>query len=378
MKKIIFYTDTPIYGGAERHMTLLASNLDKSKYQVTLVCSNFKQLDEWCENFMQLGMSVIRLKVAHKHDPRHLFQLNKILQKIKPDLLHLHLWNPGSCRYALMLNEKISPPIVVTEHDPFPLKGLKKSMKKKSLKKIKQIICVSNSNGELVAKLFPETETKISVVHNGIDLDAFERSIFPFSNQQRNTVRHTHFSALNTDFVILSIAALHPRKGLKYLIEAMRTVSEIHPEAKLVIVGEGQQKKELLKKINKYKLTEKIILTGTLKDIPKVIKSSDLFVLPSIKEAFGIVLLEAMAAPLPIIASKVGGIPEIISDGKNGIMVEPANSEQLAAQILKLIENKPLAQKLSFVALHDVKKFSAKLMAKKTEEVYDRILSSHA
>jgi glycosyltransferase involved in cell wall biosynthesis len=128
MVKVIFYTDTPIYGGAERHMTLLARNLDKEKYQVTIVFSAYKELNNWHEELNTAGINVIRLKVFHKHDPKHLFILKKLLAKEKPDILHIHIWNPASCRYAFFAaNTKITK-IVATEHDPFSLKGIKKSI----------------------------------------------------------------------------------------------------------------------------------------------------------------------------------------------------------------------------------------------------------
>lgn len=376
MKKVFFYTDTPIYGGAERHMYLLASNLDDSRYQVTLICSNFRQLDEWCDNFSKTGMRVIRLNVGHKHDPRHLFQLRKILRYEKPDLLHLHLWNPGSCRYAFMAAKNSGAKIIATEHDPFALNGLKKSLKKSSLKKVNQVIAVSNSNKELIMKLYPELEEKITTVHNGIDLEAFDRETGHFASQERARIRNSFFSAATDDFIILSIATLHPRKGLKYLIESMKEVTAKEPKVKLAIAGDGPQKKALLKQIKKLDLENNVLLLGNIDNIPKILKSSDLFVLPSIKEAFGLVLLEAMAAELPIIATAVGGIPEIIHPHKNGELVEPANSKELAAKILELVNNRALAHKLAFVGHHEVKNFTAKIMAKKTEAVYDKALSA--
>jgi len=373
-KKIFFYTDTPIHGGAERLMLLLAKNLDKEKYQVQLVCSNYKQLNEWCKEWIAEGFKVHRLKVAHKHDPRHRSQLKKIIRKEKPHLVHVHLWNPGSCRYAFGSINKKNTKIITTEHDPFPLTSLKNRLKKKTLKKIDHVVAVSHANQELLLKLYPELKNKISTIHNGIDLEKFEKSLIHFSNQYKARIKDQLFHASNDDTIILSIAALHTRKGLNYLMEAFKNIHIKNPDTKLVIVGEGPERKNLTKLIKILELDNDVMLIGEQSDIPQILKSSDLFVLASVKEAFGLVLLEAMAAQVPIIASDVGGIPEIVQDNKSGLLVKPGNIEELTNQLQIALDNAALRQKLTYVASHRVKDFDIKVTAKKTEQLYDKIL----
>lgn len=374
MKKILFYTDTPIHGGAERHMLQLATHLPKNKYSIELACSNYKQLNSWCKEWTTAGFKVHRVKVAHKHDPRTLFQLKKILKSTDPDLLHLHLWNPGGCRYAFSAVDKRSTKLISTEHDPFPISKLKKGIKKKALKKTDHTITVSDTNKKLMLKLYPEVKGKISTVHNGIDLDQFDKSIITFSTQAKDKVREKIFKAAHDDFIILTIAELHPRKGLSYLIEAFKKIQEQKTKTKLVIVGKGPQKAKLEKLIKKLELSDSVILAGHQDEIPQILKSADLFVLPSVKEAFGLVLLEAMAAQLPIIATEVGGIPEIIQNHKSGELVPPQDYEALADKILAVMSNNALMQKLAYMGHHRVKTFDITEMVRKTENIYDTIL----
>ena len=376
VKKIILYTDTPIAGGAERHMELLARSLRQKKYDVTIVCSSFKSLDDWCEKLKKTGIPIIRISALHKHDPRQFFQLKKIFKQQKPDILHIHLWNPGACRYAFMAAARQKIKIIATEHDPFPLKGIKKTLKKIFLKKTAHTIAISHNTGEQMLKLYPEIKNHMSVIHNGIDLGIFENELRHFSNQQKkdgSVLRKNLFKAQNDDFVIITIAALHPRKGLKYLIAAMRKIVDEKPKTKLMIAGDGPQKKYLRKIAKKLNLSNKIRFLGNQKNIAAILKSADLFVLPSIKEAFGLVLLEAMAAEIPIVASAAGGIPEIIEDNKNGLLVEPGNSDTLAEKIILLMKNAHLQKKLVANGLNMVKQFDIKKMAKKTEKVYSSI-----
>jgi len=377
MKKVFFYTDTPIFGGAERQMLLLARNLNKEKYQPSLLCSNYESLQPMVDAWKASGFDVHQLNVMHKHDPRHYFQIRSLLKIKRPDLLHIHLWNPGSCRYAFLAAPN-DLPIVTTEHDPFPLSGMKKMLKMKYLKKTAETITVSDANKELMASLYPEFENDITTVHNGIDLQNFEKTIVHLTSQEKNKIRTHIFDAKPSDRIILSIATLHPRKGLNYLLEAMPTVLEKFPDAKLAIVGEGPQKKELEKIISRLKIDHRVLLLGYQEDIPKLLKCSEIFVLPSIKEAFGLVLLEALAAQTPIIATKVGGIPEIVQHMKTALLVEPGNSQELTDALSELLRNSALSQKIAFVGYHHVKEFSAQAMAEKTERVYDKVLQQNS
>ncbi|MEK7673036.1 MAG: glycosyltransferase family 4 protein [Patescibacteria group bacterium] len=380
MQNILFYTDTPQTGGAELQMFLLAKFLDEKLYTPILTCSNYSGLDKWCENFEKEGIKVIRLKVFHKHDPRHYFQIRKIIKKEKINFVHLHLWNPGSCRYAFLAINSAKTPIIVTEHDPFELTSLKKKFKKWTLKKISKIVTVSENNKTLLAKLYPEISKKITVIKNGIDTTWWQSQLLRFPDDEKDDIKKDLFKAEKDDFIITSIAELHERKGLKYLIEAMAEVSAknfVRPAfrgLKLVIIGEGPDRKNLENLIKELKLEEKVILLGKQKNIPKLLKSSDLFVLPSKREAFGLVLLEAMTIPLAIIASRVGGIPEVITDGKNGILVEPESSKELTKAIKSLITNSDKRQALAEAGHKTVtEEFDAEKMAKEYEIIYEKL-----
>lgn len=376
MKTILLYTDTPQVGGAELQMFLLAKFLNKEEFCPILACSNYPALNRWCENFTKEGIKVIRLNVKHKHDPRHHFQLKKIIKEEKVDLIHLHLWNPASCRYAFSAASSCKTPIIITEHDPFPLSFLKNLLKKESLKKVSRIITVSENNRQVLAALYPEHKDKISVIHNGLDLTWWQSQLLRFTDLDRRKIKEELFLARENTLTIISIAELHERKGLKYLIEAIPEVSAKFPNIKSVIVGEGPQRPYLEKLIKNLKIENHVILVGRQKEIPKLLKSSDIFVLPSRREAFGLVVLEAMITGLPVIASQTGGIPEIIEHGKTGLLVKPENPEPIATTLIDLISNPEKRQKLA-TAGHKLvhQKFTAKRMAEEYEKVYKTNLS---
>lgn len=373
--KILLYTDTPIAGGAEKHIHLLAKYLQKNGHHITVVCSSYPSLDAWCENMKKDDIQVIRLKVFHKHDPRHLWQLRKIIKIKQPDLLHIHLWNPGACRYAFYAASPQKIKIIATEHDPFELKGLKKMIKKMTLKRTHHTIAVSEANKQKMLEWYPELKNTMTVIHNGIEISDFQKKLQDFSAEKSLVLQKNIFKSDEKDFIILSIATLHPRKGLIFLLEAFEKVHEKIPHSKLVIVGEGPQREELLQKTRELQLTQNVLFLGHQEKIPEILKSSDLFVLSSVKEAFGLVLLEAMAARIPIIATKVGGIPEIIQDGKNGLLCVPENSEDLSQKILEVIKDENVRKNSTSHHADMLKMFDVKNMVEKTENLYTRILN---
>lgn len=368
MKRILFYTDTPLLGGAENQMLLLAKFLPKEKYAVALACSNLKNLNPWCQDFMEAGVPVFRAAVLHKHDPRHYVFLKKILPRF--DLLHLHIWNPASCRYAFLAAAKT--PIVVTEHDPFPLKGLKSWLKKQFYKKVLRIIATSNAAKKLALEQNAEWEPKISLVPNGIDIEQWKNESIV---ENRNLFRHEHFNALPGEKIILSVAELHERKGQKHLIAAMKTVLSDFPNVKLALVGEGKCRKFYEKIASE--LNGRIIFLGRRREIPKLMAAADIFVLPSEREAFGLVLLEAAVSGLPVVAANVGGIAEIVENNKTGILVEPKNPAALADAIKEILANPAKALELVKNAKEKTEiHFSAKTMAQKTAEVYEEVFAA--
>lgn len=366
MKRILFYTDTPLLGGAENQMYLLAKFLPKEKYTVELACSSYRSLNVWCQKFMEIGVKVRRLRVAHKHDPRHFLYLKHLLPKF--DLIHLHLWNPASCRYALAASRRF--PVVVTEHDPFPLKRLKAWLKKKLMEHVAAIIVCSQAAKNIVCEEDSRCASKLTIIPNGIDIEEF---ITQAKNADRMEIRRTLLENELNKKIILCAAELHERKGQQHLIKAMRHLLLKFPDIKLIFAGEGSRRKYYEKLARPFGRSAAFL--GRRRDIARIMATADMLVLPSIREAFGLVLLEAAAVGLPTIATNAGGIPEIIEHGKTGLLVPPENPEMLAQAITRYLENPALAQELAKRAREKVEKdFHARNMAMKTAEVYDKVL----
>ncbi|MBI5152035.1 glycosyltransferase family 4 protein [Candidatus Peregrinibacteria bacterium] len=383
MKNILFYTDTPIYGGAERQMVLLAKFLDAARYNISLACSAQKSIDALAENFERLGKKVFRISALHKHDPRHYFQLRRAIKESNAHLIHAHVWNPASCRYAYLAARSAKIPLVITEHDPGKISTLKNIIKKYLLKNVSAIIAISEENKKFLSAAYSHMADKITVVHNGIDIDEFENRLANFVDREK--YRKEVFGASQHNKIILCVAELHPRKGIKYLIQAFAKISDVktgtvldrEPSPILVVVGNGKQTRQLEELAKNLGIKSYVKFLGQRNNVPELMASADLFVLPSLHEAFGLVLLEAGAAKLPVISTNSGGVPEIIENNHNGLLVPPANADALAKAIKNLLAHPDLNKKFTQAGYGIVKeKFDAKIMAEKTSAVYDKLLKS--
>jgi glycosyltransferase involved in cell wall biosynthesis len=374
MKKILLYSDTPQRGGAELQMFLLAKFLDKAKFQPILVCSNYRELDKWCTNFEHEGIKVYRLNVKSKHDPKHYFQLKKIIKEEKPDILHSHIWNPASGRYAYLAAKSTNTKLITTEHDPFKLSAIKDFFKKRALKNVSKIIAISNDNKKVLEKLYPEQKKKIQVIHNGIDITWWQSQLLRFTDEDRHHIKEDLFRAQENSLIVTTVAELHERKGLKYLINAIPEVIKKFPNTKFVLIGDGPNRSDFEHLVKKLYLEKHVTFLGRQKEIPKLLKSSNIFLLPSIREGFGLVNLEAMITPLPIIATKAGGIPEVVVNKETGILVEIEDSKALTDALLRLIASSELREKYAKAGHKRIlEKFDAKKMADEYGKVYDKL-----
>lgn len=391
MKKLLFYTDTPNVGGAEKQMLLLAKHLKQKGYSVNLAYGKYSRLRDMHAEFANHCDSIFVLNTLHKHDPRHYWQLGEILRGACPetsrraqndnkgfDLIHLHLWNPGACRYAFFAASHANVPIVTTEHDPFELTGLKRRVKLACLCRTAHTIAISEENKKDLQTWYGIPDDKISLVHNGIE---FER--FLCHSRENGNLLRSRLMGIDSpiesgndkgknedDIIITCVAELHERKGHKYLFEAFNRLQKTIPSLRLMLVGRGPLENELKAK---YGANPRIHFLGWRNDVSKILRASDLFVLPSLKEAFGLSVLEAMASGVAVVATASGGIKDIIENGKSGLLVPPCNAERLTEAISTLLYNPDQKRDLEEAAKKRALEFSTARMARETMEVYEKV-----
>ncbi len=238
---------------------------------------------------------------------------------------------------------------------------------KRACENAHRIIAVSRQNQAEAIEYYGLDADRMSVIPNGVDVNRFNPNVD--GGEVRLRLR------LKDRQVILFVGGLRDRKGLPYLIQAMKRIRKEVPNTVLVICGEGSQRESLQRMSRELGISEHVIFTGEVsyKDLPKYYAACDVFVLPSNYEAQGIVLLEAMSSQRAVVATRVGGIPETVG-ADAGLLVPPRDPSELARAILKLLKDSELRQRLGDSGRRRALNFDWRLVATKTLELYEQCM----
>lgn len=209
----------------------------------------------------------------------------------------------------------------------------------------------------------------IFIIPDGVELSKFE-------NLSKAGIRK-ELKINDDENVIIFVGSLKAVKGIKYLIEAINIVKEKNPKLRLLLIGDGEEKKELERLVEKLGLKKIIGFVGKInnEEVPKYMIASDVLVMPSLSEGLSVAVLEAMASGLPVVATKVGGLPEIIKDGENGFLVEPKNPKQIAERILYLLSDDGIRKAIFLNNKEKSKNYSWDSIVNKLIAVYFLCLS---
>lgn len=317
--KVIHIIPTLSGGGAERLVFDLARFSNREKFEVLVVC--LKKTGELLSEFEKNNVIVEFAGSGNWPMFLSFFKLIKILKKLQPNIVHTHLFGGDfygflAARFAGIKN------IISTEHNlNLSEKFWRGFLKRFIFRYAKIVVAVSEAVKKYLIKFEKVSEDKIKIIHNGVEIEKF-------LHLEKN------YQVSGRDFVIGSIGRLEKQKGYDVLAEAVSGLN-----LKCVVAGEGMERKFLENKINSLNISDKFQLPGWQKDIKDFLQKLDIFVLPSRWEGFGIVLLEAGLAGLPVIASRVDGIAEIIKDGEDGLLFEPGDHSELADKISFLMNN---------------------------------------
>lgn len=269
-----------------------------------------------------------------------IFGLIKIVKRFKVDIINLHYPTPAAL-YVFLIAKILKKKVVVSLHGELTqgvhyASRFEKKLFKYLLKKADFVTACSKSLLEEATKLVPDIARKSRYIYNGISSDYY-------ISERRDD------APVHNNKYILTIANLWPYKGLDILLMAMAAVCDKRNDVDLIIAGQGGERKKLADMAKMLKIEDRVIFKGAVNDEAekkRLLHTCEFFVLSSRIEPFGIVNLEAMAAGKAIVATRTGGIPEIVKDGENGILVEPYSDKALAGGIMKLLDDKELRDKL--------------------------------
>jgi glycosyltransferase involved in cell wall biosynthesis len=358
--RILFVNSIQMFGGGEVWMLRTLGLLAQRGHRVWLLCRPGTKL---AAEATRQGIAVETMRMRGDFDPLAIWQVYCLIKRLRVQVVVTNM--DKELRFAGLAARLAGVRAI------FPRRGIDYPLKDRwryrfaYTRLASMVIANSEATARALLRNAPWLpRERIVVIYNGVDPTPFATARPALRREYRLPPRAT---------VIGFVGQLDERKGIHYLLPAFRQVHRRHPEAVLLMVGEGPLRQWIVNTVRDYGLEDAVILAGFRDDIPAVMRSLDMLVLPSLWEGFGIVLIEAMAAGKPVVSTAVSSMPEIVVDGTTGLLVPPADAEALAHALCVLLEDRELAQKLGRAGRTRVEQYFAdKRMVCQLEELFRR------
>ena len=371
--KIAILATVTDFGGAEKVVLSLIKNIHGDRFELVPVIFTrpsfldnafFKDLDKADKKYHSIFVNSYRFK--YLNPLVNIIDTYKLLKKYKFDLIHTHGYRANVL--GVILSKVMGLPVVSTCHGFISNNmnlALYNKLDRLALRCAHKIIAVSDGiKNELIRSGIHESQ--LLMIPNAVEVNSNNGS---FTQNRRN--KRQQLNITEKEFVVGYVGRLSEEKGVKYLIEAISMLHDLDLPVRVIIIGEGPQRKELEALVKKATIEDRIYFTGFQSDIESWLPAIDVFVLPSLTEGTPMSLLEAMAEGIPVVASSVGGVPQVIDSGVNGILVSPGKSAEINTVIQLLYKREPLRRKITEAAQETIKsKYGIKDWIGKIENVY--------
>ena len=361
--RVVQIMATGTNGGAQEHVHSLVTRLNPECYDVRVISLSHGS------SVRRLQKAGIDVTVIDEPDDRlAVGAVAEALATFHPEVVHNHMYRAEiiGTRAALVLGERgcQRPAVISTVHSSRVRCVDDRDQLRQLTPLMDRLIVVSKA---IERKIREEGRfgAPVSLIYNGVDLQRY-------NHQQPCCTLHDEYHIPEDSQIVGVVARLEAEKGHRTLVDAWPEVLAAVPNAWLLIVGEGSERDALEAEAATLGVSDRVVFTGRREDVPAVTAALDVAVLPSYREAQGLSVLEAMALSRPVVASRVGGIPEMIEDGVSGLLVPPNDCTALAAAIIRLLKDHPFADMLGrrgHDLVHD--RFCIELMIDSVERLYD-------
>ena len=346
-----------------RVVEVLATGMDPTRYDVSVVALSAGSA---VRKLQRAGVAVLVID-----DPDDVIAVGALaahLAEVRADVVHAHMYRAETvaARAIIALGEagQRRPYLVATAHSSRVRSEADRATLLALTPTFDHLIAVSKASEQ---KLIDEgrSTVPVSLIYNGVDLQRYD-------HQEPCCTLPEEYGMEAGSQIVGVVARLEPEKGHPTLLEAWPGVLRAVPDAYLLIVGEGSRRDALEAEARQLRVAHRVVFTGRRDDVPAVTAALDVAVLPSYREAQGLTILEAMALSRPVVASDVGGIPEMVVDGVTGLLVPPHDAEALTAAIVRLLTDHPFADMLGRAGhdlVHD--RFCIEQMVSAVESIYE-------
>jgi glycosyltransferase involved in cell wall biosynthesis len=366
MKLFYLITDLEI-GGAQTMLLQVLRHLNYDRFAPTVACF-YGGDSPLARDIRLLGVPVIDLGMRAKWRLDGFWRLYRALRRERPFIIHASLFHANIP--ARLLGRLAGVPVIITWRQNISIGGQWRERINRWTAPLDDhvtAVCQLARQAEIEGTAVPPH--KISLVYNCID-----PAPFAVDKAAKRTKIRQEFNIPATAPLIGMVGRLHPQKGVQHLLDALLRIREQLPKTRLLIAGEGELRGELQAQAQELGLSASVVFTGARSDVPDILAAIDLFVLPSLWEGLPLAVLEAMAAELPVVATAVGGVPELVVDGETGRLVVPGDATALAQAIVSTLAHPAQAATMGAAGrARVVSEFGAESITRQVESLYTRL-----
>ena len=362
---LLMFSNLPTRGGAEEHMLMLLRYLSRSHFKLHVALG--PEVAASAKNDIPPDVELFIVKFTNFTDVAGAFHFRKILRQHQIKILHSHMF--WTSMFASPVARLSGVPVIIeTPHVREQWrKGWKASYRidRAVGRCVDRYIAVSHANARYLVEEKKILQQKVTVIQNGCDLSRFNRE----HRAQQGMKASVGFA--DDDPVLLLIGRLEPQKGHTVMLQAMPAILRQFPNARLLCLGDGALRTELEQQIASLGISQSVRMLGYQTNVPDWLALADVVVLPSFFEGLPLVAIEALAAGKPVVATSVDGTPEVVMDGRTGLLVPPGDSASLAETICRMFSDGSLRETLASAG-HDfvLRQFTRERQVLETEQCY--------
>jgi glycosyltransferase involved in cell wall biosynthesis len=358
-------------GGAENLLLSIVRRLDSERFSSIVCCIGKRGV--MGDQLAAMDIPVVELRFMEKGgmDRRVVPALGDLIRRERVDLVHSHLYHANL--YGRLAARKAGVPAVVSIHNTYGKPKLHRRIINWYLGRHTAAIIVGSEDIRRDVERYDHVPaSRIQVIPNCVDLT---RSVSTLSKSEARA----RLGLAQHDLVIGTIGRLEKQKGHRYLIEALALLRRRGIAARLLLAGEGRERLALEALVAGHGLDEQVMLLGTRSDLGDLFRAMDIFVMPSLREGLSLVMLSAMAAGLPVVATSVGGVSQVLCNDEYGFTVPAGNAAALADKIAECLPNLPAAVAKGIKGARHVRdNYGDEAMVRRVEAVYERALQTGA
>lgn len=366
--KIVHLITSLEVGGAQHGMLLGLPRFDQEQYEHVL-CSITDRM-QMAPHFEAAGIEVRSLGLSRKIDIFAALRLRSLLKELRPDILHTYLLHGNIL--GRLVGRLVGVPTIIGSERTI---GQAKRWGRLATRLTNPLTDAVEVNSEIGAVAINAglgvPAEKIELVRSGLELEKFDQTA------NRQSLR-SEFRVDDDQHLILFMGRLRPVKGVEYGLRAFAAAHEVNPNLRMVLAGEGDQRPYLESLVSQLEVQDSVSFIGVRSDVPELLSAADSVLIPSLNEGFPRTAIEAMAAGKPVIATKVGGTPEAISDGETGILVSSMDTASMSAAIVSLASDKDLQTRLGESGRRRAEeRYTLNKYVSRLDELYREYLATH-